>query len=392
MSEQRNGDADKKYQCPCGSTLSRRYVSCAIVSVFNTESNDAISATTRGRETLSNCGPSFSDVLLRHIRKCPQAQETLERSDSTPRRPSRSKTACNECALSRLKCDSQTPCSRCKKKSLRCEYTRKGYSDPYKAFRIPSNDSRVAESRSEPPQPQSMGTTGGESSSSGSLLLPTPLDSTGSASGSGQGEVLDFGGLDFSTPLEYMNASLLSGYGSTNLIEGFQDLDWDSLLTFPEMDGGVAPMNAPTTSSGFIETSPALAEPSWNFAQGLHLQQIDSVEAKCAEIRNYIAGSQTSQTGIDHTVLARYVTRDRLVTCIQHYAKCYQSIQPILHLPTFELTRTPPDLLAAMMLVGACYSSNVIPPTIVVQGAIHMLLLSEHSAVRTHLSSEPDRC
>lgn len=232
------------------------------------------------------------------------------------------------------------------------------------------------------PPIQSIGTSGGESSSSGSLLLPTPLDSTASA-GSGQGDVLDFGGVDFSTPLEYMNASLLSGYGSTNLIEGFQDLDWDSLMTFPELTDGVTPaVSAPMTSLGFTETNMAVAEPSWNFSQGLHLQQIDSVEAKCAEIRTYIAGSQTSQTGVDHTVLARYVTRDRLVTCIQHYAKCFQSIQPILHLPTFELTKTPPDLLAAMMLVGACYASNVIPPTTVVQGAIHMLLLSENSAVR----------
>ena len=68
------------------------------------------------------------------------------------------------------------------------------------------------------------------------------------------------------------------------------------------------------------------------------------------------------------------------------FAKCFQSIQPILHLPTFELTKTPPDLLTAMMLVGACYSSNVIPPTVVVQGAIHMLLVLESSSVSTFQS------
>lgn len=314
----------------------------------------------------------LSDVLLRHIRKCQMAKDTIERSGSTSKRQSRSKTACNECATSRLKCDSQNPCSRCKKKSLRCEYTRAGYSDPYKVFRIreakPPHPEYTMDST--PHQPQNINTSAAGAS-------PMPSSSTKSATD--QSNVVEFSGLDLNTPFEYMNATFLSGYGSTSINDAFQDLDWDSLLTFPDWpDNVAAATNTRETSSDFTTTSSVPTEPAWNFTEGLHLQQLDSVEAKCVELRNHIGRFQTS---IDHTILFKYITRDRLVDCVQLYAKCFQSIQPILHLPTFELTKTPPDLLIAMMLVGACYSGGLIPPTIVVQGAIHMLLVLECSSV-----------
>ena len=208
-------------------------------------------------------------------------------------------------------------------------------------------------------------------------ILPTPPG--GTTSTMVPSSLPEFSGLDFNTSLDHINAAFLSGYDSSSINIAFQDLDWDSLLTLPEWPENVAPASSvPTTSSGFTESSSTLKEPSWNFTEGLPLQQVDSVEAKCIELRNYIGGFQT---GVDHTILAKYITRDRLVDCVQLYAKSFQSIQPILHLPTFELTKTPPDLLTAIMLVGACYSNNVIPRTIVVQAAIHMLLVSEYASV-----------
>lgn len=194
-----------------------------------------------------------------------------------------------------------------------------------------------------------------------------------------QSGMLEFSGLDFNTPFEHTSVTPLSGYGSATMNDAFLDLDWDSLLTnldWPE--NVVSANNAATASSDFTDISSVPKETVWNFTEGLQLRQIDSVEAKCIEIQSYIGAFQT---GIDHTILSKYLTRDRLVDCVQLYAKCFQSIHPILHLPTFELTKTPPDLLAAMMLVGACYSSNIIPPAIVVQGAIHMLLVLECSSV-----------
>jgi hypothetical protein len=227
---------------------------------------------------------------------------------------------------------------------------------------------------------------------SGASNLPAPTGNTTSAVE--QSGVLEFSGLDFNAPYEYMSATFLPGHGSTSMNDAFQDLDWDSLLTFPEWPDNVAPAtNATTNSSDFTETSPVPKELVWNFTEGLHLRQVDSVEAKCVEIQNYIGAFQT---GVDHTILSKYLTRDRLVDCVQLYAKCFQSIQPLLHLPTFDLTKTPPDLLVAIMLVGACYSNNVIPPTIVVQGAIHMLLVLECSSVSASQKLFPnldaDRC
>lgn len=194
-----------------------------------------------------------------------------------------------------------------------------------------------------------------------------------------QNGVVEFSGLDFSTPIDYTSSAFLSGPGSASMNDAFFDLDWDSLLTNLEWpESVVSANNAATTSSDFTDASSVPRESAWNFTEGLQLRQIDSVEAKCLEIQSYIGAFQT---GIDHTILSKYLTRNRLVDCVQLYAKCFQSIHPILHLPTFELTKTPPDLLVAMVLVGACYSSNIIPPTIVVQGAIHMLLVLECSTV-----------
>ncbi|KFY87816.1 hypothetical protein V498_07018 [Pseudogymnoascus sp. VKM F-4517 (FW-2822)] len=220
---------------------------------------------------------------------------------------------------------------------------------------------------------------------SGSSILPTPPANTTSAME--QSGMVEFSGLDFNTPFEHTNVTPLSGYGSVSMNDAFLDLDWDSLLTnldWPE--SVVSANNATTTASDFTDTSSIPKETAWNFTEGLQLRQIDSVEAKCIEIQSYIGAFQT---GIDHTILSKYLTRDRLVDCVQLYAKCFQSIHPILHLPTFELTKTPPDLLAAMMLVGACYSSNVIPPAIIVQGAIHMLLVLECSTHERAMSAPP---
>ncbi|KFY78179.1 hypothetical protein V499_02615 [Pseudogymnoascus sp. VKM F-103] len=271
----------------------------------------------------------------------------------------------------------------CKKKSLRCEYTRKGYSDPYKVFRIPAANPVVEQAQQAPePHPHQPQNMNAESAAS---ILPTPPGNTISAAE--QSGVLEFTGFDFNTPFDHTNATPLSGYSSAGMNDAFLDLDWDSLLTnldWPE--NMVSANNAATASSDFTEISSVPKEAAWNFTEGLQLRQIDSVEAKCVEIQNYIGAFQT---GIDHTILSKYITRDRLVDCVQLYGKCFQSIHPILHLPTFELTKTPPDLLAAMMLVGACYSSNIIPPAIVVQGAIHMLLVLECSSHERAMNAPP---
>jgi hypothetical protein len=221
-------------------------------------------------------------------------------------------------------------------------------------------------------------------SESPATILPTPPGMS-MASLANEIDAPELDGLDLTTPFEFMNATSLPGHGATAMSAGFHDIDWDVLLSFSGLaeENAVLATNVPTTAQAFTEaSSSAPKENSWNFTEGLHLQQIDSVEAKCVELRTYMAGFQT---GIDHSVLSKYTTRDRLVDCVQLYAKCYQPIQPIIHLPTFDLAKSPPDLLVAMMLVGACYSDNLIPATNIVQGAIHMLLVLQSSSVSCSL-------
>ena len=251
-----------------------------------------------------------------------------------------------------------------------CEYTRTGYSDPCQVFRIPTTTSVAEIASAKHHQPQDMHIE------SLARVLPTPLDDTPAT---GQRDVLDFSHLNFNTPFDHMTASALPGLGWAGMNSGFEDLDWDSLFTFPEWPDTITQANsAPAILPNSLQTRSDPKESSWDLVEESPLREVDRVEAKCAEIQSYIRGSKT---GVDLAVLSNYITRDRLVDCVELYTKGYQSVQPILHLPTFDLTKTPPDLLGAMMLVGACYSSTLIPATVVVQGAIHMLLVSEHSSV-----------
>lgn len=265
-----------------------------------------------------------------------------------------------------------------------CQYTRKGYSDPYEVFQIlestipiaPTNDIVPAQSgigqafdlRSY--ETRSMDTT----SFTNSLLTPpgTGLINVDHSNAFG----LD--GTDMNTSTDYVNASFLSGYGPNGMDVSLEELEWDSLLTLPEWcDNLNHSVNLPVLPDS-TETNLTPEKRAWQFTEGLQLQQIDSVEGKCVDIRDYL---RSFQTGVHHDSISKYITRDRLINCIQLYGRYYQSVVPILHLPTFELTKTSPVLLMAMMLVGACYSNTDIPAATIVQCAIHVLLVIESSPV-----------
>lgn len=196
-------------------------------------------------------------------------------------------------------------------------------------------------------------------------------------------DIFDFNILEPSFSSQNSNSMLINGFDSIDAVNPFQDIDWDSLLVFPNW-------TTTTTTEELVSQTPlplapvelnAISEQEQPSSTGLQLQQIDSVEAKCVDIRGYLT---SSKTGIDPTAISKYTTRDCLVDSIRTYAQTYQSIQPIIHMPTFDLTKTSPELLLAMMLVGACYSDSdtTIPPAIVIQGAIHVLLLIESASVR----------
>ena len=313
----------------------------------------------------------------------------LEKSGSVPKKQTRSKRACNRCAASRLKCDSQKPCQRCHKKSLICEYTRSGYSDPYEVFRIDRTDHATeTEEDTLGSQGRELQTARKVSSRDGVLNGALPTTSPHVLSGDtdllgadlfNQSSMLGFMPIpDFIAPFSYMDAPANFSQDLGDMDFSFDSLDWDALINVPE--DAILTISSDLPDS--IETPVALDKRvtggDWNYTEGLPLQRVDLVEAKCIEMRKYLTNFTR---GVDPNAIGQYITRERLVNCVQLFAKHYQSIQPIIHLPTFELTDTPPDLLLAMMLVGACYSKNIIPSSTVVQAAIHVVLTIESSSV-----------
>lgn len=314
---------------------------------------------------------TFSDTLLRHLRTCQEAKRNSNNLHPDPGRQSRSKKACNRCAQSRLKCDGQVPCQRCKEKSLPCEYTRQGYRDPYEAYQItekteqepPLNETSAESTTIEVFVPPQDGTRNTHNVAlANSLMTPSPERPDVDRSN----EVYP------NESTDYTNASVLSGY---DIGLSLEDSDWDALLN----QGFNTNLNEAFDLSVFPASSvqDQIRTP-WQFTGGLQLQQIDSVEGKCVAIRNYI---QSLPSAFGHNSILRYITRDRLVSSIQMYAKHYQSIVPILHLPTFELTKTPPVLLLSMMLIGSCYAGNDIPAAAIIQCAMGVLLAIESSQV-----------
>lgn len=179
---------------------------------------------------------------------------------------------------------------------------------------------------------------------------------------------------------DYANASFWSGFGPYAMDLSLGDLDWDTVFPSSDWTDNFSYPLAVTAGSDIMEPNQPLQNTDRRYVDGLQIQQIDSVEGKCVEIRSLLQGFHT---GIHLDSMLEYITRDRLVECIHLYSKYYQSAQPILHLPTFELNKTSPSLLLAMMLVGACYSSSGIPARIIVQCAIHALHVIEGSTVCT---------
>lgn len=239
----------------------------------------------------------------------------------------RTKSACDRCAISRHKCDKGNPCLNCRKRSIECSYTRDGYEDAYQAFR--QHDSPRKDDDSPQPMPQLQ-----EDISTATVdidLLPTIS-----------------GGI-------------------------FDTIDWDALIAFPVLDAQTLPPDpiatqtdcAPITEANVPDTS-------------LLHHTNDALSAKCVEIETYIA---SFHSGVDQSALIDLITQETLNNCMTAYFDHFESIQALIHRPTFNITTTPPQLLTAMMLVGACYAHNAIPPEAIIQGAIHVLLLLQHSAV-----------
>lgn len=256
-------------------------------------------------------------------------------------------------------------------KSVRCEYTRQGYVDPYEVFRSTErgNASAVNEDASmelemdalpgqQPFEPVDVELARGE-------MLSTGLADTN-----------DVYGLESTNDINIDSLDTLSGSGcALNDVElGLDDLDWDSLLAFPEVSEGLI-TSAPTLPLREPQFPNSLSKgTNWPVTQGFHVEQLDSVESKVIELRNFLRASSAS---ICDNQITSFITREKLLRCIQLYGIKYHPVMPMLHIPTFELVKTDQVLLLAMMLVGACYSDVIASGTAIIQFAVHVLLTIE---------------
>lgn len=207
------------------------------------------------------------------------------------------------------------------------------------------------------------------------LLGPTP-------SGSGPSDlntnaVLMSDGIDLNISIGRVDDFAVPGYDLMDMNVPLEELRWDSLLAFPDCASEFPNLSDFPALSETASPAPPTAK-SGQFTEGFQIHQLDSVEAKCVEMRSYL---RSVQPGLSDELISKSITRERLLDCIQLYGKHYHPIMPILHLPTFELTKTPPVLLLAMMLVGNCYGQKMIPPATVLQFAFQILRLIESSQV-----------
>ncbi len=112
-----------------------------------------------------------------------------------------------------------------------------------------------------------------------------------------------------------------------------------------------------------------------------NLRQLDPVEAKCNEIRELLNGTEALVQGDE---ISSYITRQNVLLCCQLFATHLSRSVPILHPSTFMLTEAPPILALAIVLAGACYSSNAIPAKCITKFATSVLILIERQKVCLH--------
>jgi hypothetical protein len=122
-------------------------------------------------------------------------------------------------------------------------------------------------------------------------------------------------------------------------------------------------------------TSKALSSPA---SIGLTARQLDPLEARCDEIRNFLYDAEPV-VGKDD--INSYITRAIVVRCGELFGRHMSRNLPILHLPTFRLTETSVILALAVVLGGACYDTRLIPSQTITKFAKALLVLVARQTV-----------
>lgn len=363
-----------------------------------------------------------SDVLAQHQRKCEttlQSQETVRPKESG--KQMRTRRACDQCAQSKAKCDSKEPCGRCRSRSFACSHTRKA---PHRiVLYAPQQRDGSAVSGS-----------GARSSTPGSPLTqsrdgevrdffvvsPTNVDIRAGGSSNAdmhQGELLQqhealvtaSGRRD-----ELYNSSLLVdqrqmfdfGIGPMSEDLDFGPIfdtcsDLDSLPFYSDRNGTYEPLQSSLPQSilgqgklishhsllthklisrigAAISTLQPVPQPlQWT---GFSVDQIDPVEASCQGLRNLLKASEPLV--VTDEMISASITRENVLLCCRAYGEMFQRNYPIIHMPSFKLTETPPLLLLAVILGGACGSDGQpLSSAYITKFAMQTLILVQNQSV-----------
>jgi hypothetical protein len=286
----------------------------------------------------------------------------------------KTKRACDECAKTKAKCDGKTPCGRCRRKAIKCEKTRNGYEDPYSMYTIQNPVTMDVEVDA---------SSGGVENSRKDSNPTNPAPHLDTPSVQLTATVHDQE--TYFPPHETPNntALVLPSDQDFNISQFFGDYslaDDEELSSEPDpasiyfssvssLDYLFHPQNQHTLIS-----SPRylpLTTPTRTFTNdGFSLARLDPIEAKCSEI---IALLKRLDPTDSEGIVDPYITRNNMVQGCHLYGRHFQRNLPIIHSPSFDILTSPPILLLAVILVGACYDENTIPPTQVTKLAMRLL-------------------
>ena len=116
-------------------------------------------------------------------------------------------------------------------------------------------------------------------------------------------------------------------------------------------------------------------------SNGFSLDRLDPLRGKCDEMIKLL--KRCSCHDADETIYG-YITRQNMIHLCHLYGKHFQQNMSIIHAPTFDMAASPPTLLLATMLVGACYAPDTIPPSQVAKLARSLLTAMALDPVSVH--------
>ena len=291
----------------------------------------------------------------------------------------KTKRACDECAKAKAKCDGQKPCYRCRRKAVKCEKTRNGYEDPYGIYSIqnPAGVDIIVDTS--PSDAQSSHKDSGHTNPEVGYAAPHLETPSVLSAVTCHDQETYFSpheapnNMALVPPIDKdLNMSHFFGdYGLADDEELSSELDPTSIYfsSVGGLDYLFNPQNQHTLISnpGFLP----LTQPTRAFTDdGFSLARLDPIEAKCSEIIDLLKRSDPTDS---EEIIHPYITRNNMVRSCHLYGKHFQHNLPIIHSPSFDILKSPPILLLAVMLVGACYSEDSIPPAQVTMLAMRLL-------------------